>query len=84
MIFRKKSSIQPVTFQVVATENAEECMYLGTVNDSELTWTANTMAKYTNGGYIVKKKKELCPLTADTETQTLFYTTGIVTFAIQC
>lgn len=44
----KKSSIQPVTLQVVATENAEEYMYLGTVNDSKLTWTANTVAKYTN------------------------------------
>lgn len=73
------SCIQPVTFQDVPTKNAEEYMYLGTMNDSKL---AAVGAKYTDSSYIVKEA--LCPLTADTETQTLFYTTGVVTFAIQC
>lgn len=86
--FRKKPlPLQPVTINEIVIETVNEYKYLGTIIDHKLTWSANTLARYSKAQQRLFFLRKLRSFNAENSTLTLFYLTfiqSVVTFAIQC
>ena len=84
-VFLKEFALSFIQGTVI--ETVEEYKYLGTIIDYKLTWSANTLAKYSKVQQRLYFLRKLHSFNADATTLTLFYLTfiqSVVTFAIQC
>jgi len=77
LVRKRPSPLQPVTIRGTSIEIVEKYKYLGTIIDYKLTWSANTLARYSEAQQRLYFLRKLYSFNAETTTLTLFYITFI-------